>query len=282
MVMDRRPGWLAISCIAAIGPLAAIAAGCGLTGDSGPPPRPGEPVRVVEYNVKAVVTFDVEPDRSERIAAQVAGFAPALMAFSECAPCAQLIDQMPGTHALVTGDRDGVAAAYDPSLWRAGDHGFLTLGGNDDGWGERVALWVELEEIATGAPILFYSTHWCVSHRRPDDACDLDRQLEYAHKIIDHAAGRARSIPVIVAGDFNVREGPESDAIIGAFVEAGFVDTLRAVHPTGDLITLDGGFRVDYVLASDPVDVLDAFVDQTVPFQLGSDHWPVVSTVRLY
>jgi endonuclease/exonuclease/phosphatase family metal-dependent hydrolase len=280
MSMDRRTGSPAISFVAVIGPLAALAAGCGLTSDGEPPPRPEAPVRIVEYNVKAVLTFDDEPARSARIASQVASFAPALMAFSECAPCAQLLEQMPGGHQLVTADRDGVAAAFDPSRWRAGDHGFLTLGENDDGWGERVALWVELEEIATGAPILFYSTHWCVSHRRPDDACDLDRLLGYARKIIDDAASHRPSTPVIVAGDFNVREGPESDAMLGAFTDAGYVDTLRAIHPTGDLITLEEGFRVDYVFASAPVDVLDAYVDQTVPFALGSDHWPVVSTVH--
>jgi exonuclease III len=48
--------------------------------------------------------------------------------------------------------------------------------------------------------------------------------------------------------------------------------------PSGEIIALDVGVRVDYVFGSAPVDVIDAYVDESVPFELGSDHWPIVAT----
>ena len=217
--------------------------------------------------------------RGTRIAEQVTAIAPALIGLSECQPCQTLIDQMPEGYELVTEERAGVNAAYDSSLWRVDDHGFLTLGGNDDGWGERVALWVEFEEVGSGAPVLFYSTHWCVSVRNPDDACDVARHLDYAQKILDHARWRASSsTPVIITGDLNAAEGRDDDAVPRAFADAGYIDALRAIEPDGDIITLDEGIRVDYVFGSTPVVVLDAYVDESVPFELGSDHWPVIAT----
>ncbi len=249
------------------------------SGDDGPPegPRPQSEVRILEYNTKGHRTLGSEPMLSANIAAQVAQIAPALIAFSECAPCQALVDQLPG-YDLVTGDRAGVTAAYDGSLWRAGEHGFLTLGGNDDGWGERVALWVEFEEIASGAPLLFYSTHWCVTVRRPDDACDAARHVEYAQRILDDAAQRAaEATPTVVAGDLNASEGRGGDVAPAAFAEAGYVDALRAIQPDGEIVTLDGGERVDYIFASAPVAVVDAYVDESVPFELASDHRPVIA-----
>jgi endonuclease/exonuclease/phosphatase family metal-dependent hydrolase len=254
--------------------LAILAIGCG--GSTEPGPLPQEPVRVLEYNVQAHVTLTAEPDRGARIAAQIAEIAPALIGFSECSPCGELVDQLGGAYELVTEDRAGVTAAYDSSLWRAGDRGFLTLGRNDDGWGDRVALWVEFEEIASGAPLLFYSTHWCVVARRPDDRCDAPRQLAYAHQILSHAANR--STPILLTGDLNVIEGSADDAPVRAFADE-FVDTLRAIVPTGEIVTFATGLRLDYVFASPPVDVLDAWVDDGVSWELGSDHRPVVSTV---
>jgi len=242
-------------------------------------PRPQSDVRVLGYNVKGHRTLGSEPTLSANIAAQVARNAPALIAFSECAPCRALVDQLPG-YDLVTGDQAGVTGAYDGSLWRAGDHGFLTLGGNDDGWGARVALWVEFEEISSGAPLLFYSTHWCVTVRRPDDACDADRHLEYAQRILDDASGRAaEATPVVVAGDLNAVEGRDGDVVLAAFAGAGYVDALRAIQADGAIVTLDGGERVDYIFASAPVAVIDGYVDESVPFDQASDHRPVIATL---
>ena len=254
--------------------------GCGESEDRPPEgPRPESAVRVLEYNTKAHRTLGSQPELSANIAAQIIDNAPALIAFSECAPCQALVDQLPG-YRLATGDRAGVTAAYDPALWRAGDSGFLTLGGNDDGWGERVALWVELEEAASGAPLLFYSTHWCVTVRNPDDACDDALHLDYARRILDDADQRAApSTPVVIAGDLNAFEGRRGgDAVASAFAAAGYIDALRTIQPEGTIVTLDGGERVDYVFASSPVDVVDAYVDESVPHDLASDHRPVIAT----
>ncbi len=261
----------------ALGAAVLASVGCG---EDRPPegPRPQSAVRVLEYNTKGHRTLGSEPLLSANIAAQVVNIAPALIGFSECAPCQALVDQLPG-YELVTGDRAGVTAAYDAALWRAGNHGFLTLGGNDDGWGERVALWVEFEEVASGAPLLFYSTHWCVTVRRTDDACDDARHLDYARRIMEDADQRAaRTTPIVVAGDLNASEGRGGDDVVAAFTAAGYLDALRTIQPDGDIVTLDGGERVDYVFASAPVDVVNAYVDESIPFDQASDHRPVIAT----
>jgi len=244
-------------------------------------PRPQAPVRVMEYNARGHTTLGSDPARGGRVAALVSEVAPALIGLSECEPCQQLFDQMDASYELVTDGRVGVTAAYDPSLWRANDHGFLTLGQNDDGWGERVALWVEMEELASGAPLLLYSTHWCVPTRNPDDGCDLARHLEYAEQILKDARERASDgVPVLITGDFNVVEDRDEDEVLRAFAGAGYVDALRAIHPDEEIITLDGGFRVDYVYGLQPVEVIEAYVDDSIPFDLGSDHWPIISTLE--
>jgi endonuclease/exonuclease/phosphatase family metal-dependent hydrolase len=246
-----------------------------------PSPRPGAPVALLQYNVQAHATLVREPARGARIAAQIADLAPELVGLVECDPCELLVDQMAAPYALVTDARAGVTAAYDATRWRVEDHGVWTLGVNDDGWGERVAMWVELEEIASGAPLLFYSTHWCVDGRSLEDACDVSRHVEYAEQIVDHARRRGpASMPVVVTGDLNAREGTAADAVLRAFADAGYVDTLRALDPEGEDITVNDGFRVDYIFARAPVEVLSASVDQSVAFELGSDHWPAVATVR--
>ncbi len=263
--------------IVALMALGSAACGSSAATDDGPRPRPQSAVQVVEYNALAQVTLGSEPERSGVIAARMTEIAPDIIGFSECSGCQALIDQMPDNYALVTEDRAGVTAAYDRSLWRVSDHGFFTLGVNDDGWGERVALWVELEEIASGAPLLFYSMHWCVTDRTPDDACDLARHLEYADRVIVDTRRRSAALPTIVTGDLNAPETTE-EAVPRAFTEAGYVDAVRAVQPTGAIVTHVYGGRVDYVFASSPAEVVEAYVDESLPFEVASDHFPVVAT----
>ena len=258
--------------------LVSLACGGAASSDE-PRPRPQSAVRVVQYNVLARVTLGSEPERGATIAARLGELAPAVIGLSQCEGCQVLIDQMPGDYALVTEDRAGVTAAYDRSLWRLSDHGFFTLGDNHDGWGERVALWVELEEIASGAPLLFYSTHWCVPTRRPDDDCDLARHLEYADRMIDDSRRRADALPVVLTGDLNAPEVGE-EAVPRAFTDAGYVDAVRAVQPTGAIVTQIYGGRIDYVFGSSPVDVIEAYVDETLPYEVASDHFPVVATFQ--
>jgi len=244
-----------------------------------PRPRPQEAVRVVQYNAQTRITLGSEPERGATMAARLGELAPSVIGLSQCEGCQVLIDQIPGDYALVTEDRAGVAAAYDRSQWRVSDHGWFALGFNDDGWGERVALWVELEEIASGAPILFYSTHWCVPSRAPDDDCDLARHLEYAERMIFDSRRRAAALPVVVAGDLNAPEVGE-EAVARAFTDAGYVDAMRALQPTGAIVTQIYGDRLDYVFGSSPVDVIEAYVDETLPYEVASDHFPVVATFQ--
>lgn len=265
--------------IVALVALCSAACGSPARFDDGPLPAPQSTVRVVGYNALARITLGSEPERGAVMAARLTEIAPDFIGLSQCEGCQALVDQMPDRYALVTEGRAGVTAAYDRSRWRVFDHGFFTLGGNDDGWGERVALWVELEEIASGAPLLFYSTHWCVPSRRPDDDCDLARHLDYADRIIDDSGRRSDALPIVVTGDLNASESDEAE-VPRAFTEAGYVDAQRAVQPTGAIVTQIYGERIDYVFASSPVDVIESYVDESLPFEVASDHFPVVAALE--
>jgi endonuclease/exonuclease/phosphatase family metal-dependent hydrolase len=97
--------------------------------------------------------------------------------------------------------------------------------------------------------------------------------------LIDDSRRRSAALPVVVTGDLNASEVEEA-AVPRAFTDAGYVDPVRAVQPTGAIVTQIYGERLDYVFASSPVDVVEAYVDETMTFEVASDHFPVVATLR--
>ena len=170
---------------------------------------------------------------------------------------------------------------YDSAAWTVVDDGAVALGNDDDGWGRRGARWGAFLSNTTGAGLTVYATHWCVTARRPDDACDVERQLAYVATLMAHVDGAPRTI---VAGDFNVFDGYADGPVIAALRDHGLQDAVVAADaPAVD--TWQGTDwappgRIDYVFASDDLRVDAAGTDVSVDRTVGSDHYPVWANLR--
>jgi endonuclease/exonuclease/phosphatase family metal-dependent hydrolase len=232
---------------------------------------------VVTYNLAGMA----EGDGTLRMADEISTALPDFVALEECVGCEDWLARE--TARSVVTSRAGVALAYDPARWTLEDSGVLSLGDDDDGWGERVAQWALLSPDQGGDAIYLYATHWCVTIRNPDDRCTVDRQLSYAAAVIDDIRARSRSeVAVLLAGDFNVFDGFEDGEVIASLVRAGLRDLFRVAHPDETAVTFLGKSwaprgRLDYVFSTAPVDVIGARID---PVEQASDHYPVVATVR--
>ena len=167
---------------------------------------------------------------------------------------------------------------YDATRWELRDRGRIALGDDDDGWGPRYAEWGLFADGGERG-IVVYSTHWCVTIRSPDDACDAERQLDYADSILDAIDP---GLPAVVAGDFNVFDDFEDGQVVAYIKDAGLVDAYRSMNPTGDATTFIGNDwapsgRIDYIFATAPVDVIAADI-RSAP-DAASDHHAVTATL---
>jgi endonuclease/exonuclease/phosphatase family metal-dependent hydrolase len=239
---------------------------------------PGESLTAMTYNLAQIDGGA----RAEAVAAEISATGPDFAAIQECVDCARWLPSQLTDGMAVIESRSGVAIAYASSRWSLRESGVLTLGMDDDGWGERVAQW-GLFAARDGQVVYFYATHWCVTIRRPDDSCTVDRQLDYARSLVDHIQRRASlESPVLLAGDFNVFDGFEDGEVISFLDDSGLRDLFRFARPNADGTTFLGNSwapsgRLDYVFSTTPVDVLDARIDGVSD---ASDHYPVVATVR--
>lgn len=208
------------------------------------------------------------------------------IAVQEC-PCDELLAVLPDKYRLSQDPRSGVTIVYDQEKWLTLYTDFLTLGDNDDGWGERVMHWARFSHRESGHCVNVYTTHFCVSIRSPDDSCDVERQLAYLDKTNAFIQERQSPLaPSLFAGDFNVFDGFESGPVLERIKSQGFVDLLRQFESDDTGPTFQGNSwapegRIDYIFSSSPVDVLDAYVDrESVLDGQGSDHYALVSTLR--
>lgn len=254
---------------------ASSACGDDLSAPIGPPSRA---VRVMSYNIASAA----DAVSGAGVAMEIASKAPDFVAVQECVGCNEwLVDKLGGGDASTAPAAD-VDIIYTDYTWHILHQGSLLLGTNDDGWGERMADWALFVNADGSQGIYIYSTHWCVTIRRPDDDCDVPKQLEYANTLTDQIAQRAEpEVPVVLMGDFNVFDGFESGPVVQFLEGAGFVDVFRDADPTGDGTTFLGNDwapagRIDYIFATPPSNVLDSYIDRRAE---GSDHYPVVATV---
>jgi endonuclease/exonuclease/phosphatase family metal-dependent hydrolase len=152
-------------------------------------------------------------------------------------------------------------------------------------WGNtvvRMVTWVRFRDRRTGREFVHLNTHF-------DHQSENSRQRSAA-LVRDRIAGFDPALPVVVTGDFNTAAGTsESYRIL--VTEGGLVDTwdaaARRLTPAWGTFPnykdpVEGGTRIDWVLAKPGVEVLKAAIN---PFRVDgrypSDHIPVQALVRL-
>jgi len=139
----------------------------------------------------------------------------------------------------------------------------------------------------------------------PQPGPKFDYKLAWLERLITHAAGLyASGVPVVLAGDYNVVPTdadiypttsydkdalvqPESRAAFRRLLDQGWLDAIRARHPTGPIYTYwdymrkrwerDAGLRIDHLLLNPELSarLVDANVDKAVRGRpAASDHAP--------
>ncbi|MFD3736039.1 endonuclease/exonuclease/phosphatase family protein [Streptomyces sp. NPDC058632] len=151
-------------------------------------------------------------------------------------------------------------------------------------WGNahvRMVTWVRFRDLRAGDREFYvFNTH-------------LDNASRYAREraaalLAERVTGPARSLPVIVTGDFNVAAhgNPVYDTMLGA----GLVDTWDAAAERGEAYgTFHGyeplvpdGARIDWILTTPGVTVHRASVNTFAPAgRFPSDHLPVQASLTL-
>lgn len=149
-------------------------------------------------------------------------------------------------------------------------------------WGNtiiRMVTWVRFRDLRDG------DREFYVLNTHLDHANQYSRERAAA-LIAECVTGLARSLPVIVTGDFNVAAhgNPVYDTLLGA----GLVDTWDAAAERGEAYgtfhgykpLVPGGARIDWVLTTPGVTVHRASINTFAPEgQFPSDHLPVQASL---
>ncbi|WP_253904242.1 endonuclease/exonuclease/phosphatase family protein [Arthrobacter sp. Br18] len=152
-------------------------------------------------------------------------------------------------------------------------------------WGNgvaRIVTWGRFFDTVTRQEILVINTHF--------DHDSDEAKLRSAHAILDLVRVFQPRLPTILTGDFNSSAG--SSSTYGAFLESGlFLDTWAAAaeHRTPTYGTtprygdpVEGGRRIDWILSSPDISVLEAAINTTRPDgRYPSDHAAVQALVLL-
>jgi endonuclease/exonuclease/phosphatase family metal-dependent hydrolase len=153
-------------------------------------------------------------------------------------------------------------------------------------WGNAVPRMVteaRFLDAATGLQFAVLNTHLDHEHE--------DSRVLGARMLAERIASRHADVPVLLTGDFNAPAGrsePYSLLTTGAGLRDSWHAAKRRVTAAYGTFpnygrAVDGGDRIDWILASDRVEVLTASID---PFawhgRTASDHLPVQALVRLH
>jgi len=145
-------------------------------------------------------------------------------------------------------------------------------------WGNpipRIVTLCRFADLLTGDHFGLANAHW--------DGASAASRLRGAEALLEWMDP---AVPWLVAGDLNATA---DDPSVARLLAGGLTDTLAGLGARGPGAAThhqwDGstdGTRIDFVLADQAWDVLDARVDHTRPGgRLPSDHWPVVADVAL-
>ena len=180
-----------------------------------------------------------------------------------------------------------VTASNDQLIWLSRELEMPYVWGpaSDDGlWGNAILSRIEIEESAVrrfastqnlkrsaigvaiqinGQELWIFGTHL----DNPSGAGAA--RMEQVTELLDFWDGRQ---PAIIMGDFNA--DPDDDVLL-ALAEMDLADPGLGMDP--EVVTSEDGRRIDYIITSPDVDVLEIFV----PDVDASDHKPVVARLQL-
>tara|TARA_R110000782_G_scaffold103991_18_gene191633 strand:- start:7870 stop:8745 length:876 start_codon:yes stop_codon:yes gene_type:complete len=153
-------------------------------------------------------------------------------------------------------------------------------------WGNgitRICTWARLIERASGRALYVFNTHF-------DHQSQPSRERS-ARLIAERIAVREHADPVVLMGDFNAGEANPAMTFLtergGDAAGPGLIDTYRVIHPdeprAGTFNAFRGdreGERIDAILVSEGIRVLDADIDRTnTKGRYPSDHFPVWAVI---
>jgi endonuclease/exonuclease/phosphatase family metal-dependent hydrolase len=252
---------------------------------------------LMSFNIRTSGANDGEngwAHRAEPIARLLASREPDIIGFQEAQPdqVAFLAQHLHGyRHIGRSRDADPGAGEAIPLFFHAGrwaldaeEHGTFWLSDTPDlpaskSWGNnlpRIVTWARLVHRQSGRALYVYNLH-------------LDHESEIARArsaelVRGRVTSRRHADPVVVLGDFNAEPG---SAVLQT-LQAGETGLRDSYTPMG---SSDGTFhafsgdrsgpRIDYILVTANVEVLDASIIRDVADgRYPSDHFPVRATVR--
>jgi exodeoxyribonuclease-3 len=248
-------------------------------------------MRIVSYNI-----LDGGDGRAEQLGQVIEAQRPDLVALVE-ADSVAVVEQIAGglkmDYIRAEGEGHAVALLSRSAIVETINHG--ALGGKP-----RCLLEVLVRE-AGGREWVLGVTHF---HARAYEADEVEREAEAASLLEVFARHRAAKTPHLLMGDFNAnspiqRIDPEKckpktreawkangdripRRVIGKLLEAGYVDTLHALHgeaagSMGSFSTEFPGQRVDYVFAYGfgREALREAWIEQGHGAKEASDHFAV-------
>lgn len=285
--------------------LAAALAACAPTRPSSEAARApdapgGDALTVMTFNLRYAHTTppDLWPDRRPVVREVIERAAPDVIGTQE-GLYAQIVDlerDLPAYAWIGLGRDGGSRGEFMAVFYRrdrleplAYDHFWLsdtpaTIGSRT--WGNdypRMVTWVRFRDRRTARELYVVNTH--LDHQSQPS------RLRGAALLLERVRALEPALPAIVTGDFNV-DAPVDPVYRALTAPGAFADTWTAAgnaeppfgtfHAFGGVERARGAARIDWVLASDGVETLDArILTDDRDGQLPSDHFPVVARVRL-
>ena len=255
---------------------------------------PAVRLRAATFNIRSVLGRDGRnawPFRAGACARAIAGLQADVVGLQEVRPFQErgLACRLPGYAGAGAGREDGrgrgerCTVAYLPSRLRL--EGWTVRWFSDTPWAPGSRSWgnpiprivtiCRFAHLPTGELLGIANTHW--------DGASASSRLRAAEALL---AWLDPALPWIVLGDLNATA---ADPAVARLVAGGLRDTLAHLGARGPQAAThhawDGstdGTRIDFVLAGDRWDVLEARIDHARPGgRLPSDHWPVVADLAL-
>lgn len=296
--MSRVALFVLVGCL--VSAFAGVARADDPGGDPGASPGAG-PWRIMTFNIR-FGSADDGPDswgaRRGRVTRTIERHAADIIALQEpfAFQVVDLLEDFPryaaiGTHRLdgrTSGE--GCVTLYDRARFTVASSGVFWLSDTpdvpgsiswDNAW-PRSCTWARLIELGSGRGVYVYNVHL--------DNRGGDSRLRGARQIRDHfervTAGPRADDPVVVLGDFNAVPGsPPIRALIGEpsgrprLADAYLLPASReevGTYTGFDLASDGGERRIDLILVSPRLNVLDALIDSSkVDGRYPSDHFPM-------